>query len=284
MSVLNEILYRPWGSPLYLSFPRPLAHSTPQLNGRSVAARRIARSFDGLGKQGYMTLTELQRRNKGEAGFVGIGYTSSQTIAVSAPQIAGGALTAVAASGGIWGMAPALAIPVIGTIVAGVTMGLVALFSRKGPKQRVATTEIVNKVEPMLKQNVDGYLAGPRTLSSQAQALANFDAGWQFVLDNCGIAEMGNPGQACINDRKAGACVWKDAQGQCWNWFLGYRDPISSDPNVVADPLVDAQGNLVSSGGGLFGGTGGGSSWLLLGALALGAVALMGTGGKGGGK
>jgi hypothetical protein len=226
-----------------------------------------------------MTLIELQRRNRGETGFVGLGYTTGETIAVSSPQIAGGALTAVAASGGIWGMAPALAIPVIGTIVAGVTMGLVALFSRKGPKQRVATTEIVNKVEPLLKQNVEGYLAGPRTRSSQAQALANFEAGWQFVLDNCGIPEMGNPGQACINDRKAGACVWKDAQGQCWNWWVGYHDPIANDANVVADPVVDAAGNLISSIGGVFGGAGGGSGLLLIGALALGALAFTSGGG-----
>jgi hypothetical protein len=164
-----------------------------------------------------------------------------------------------------------MTVPVIGAIVAGITLALVAIFSRKGPKQKVATTEIVNKIEPLLQQNLSGYMAGPHTVSSRAQALANFDAGWAYVNQYCDIPEMGNPGQACVSDRQAGSCVWKDSTSQCWNWFVGYRDPIANDPNVVPDPtMVDTAGNLIDSiTGGLFtdpsaGGTSSGMGWLLL--------------------
>ena len=120
----------------------------------------------------------------------------------------------------------AAVIPIIGPIIAGVTFGLGKLFNRKGPRQKVATTLIVDKVEPLLKQNLDGYMSGPRNTSSQQQALANFDAGWTYVVDNCMIPEMGDPGQRCVQERQAG--------GQ-WDWFARYRDPIANDTQVSTD-------------------------------------------------
>ena len=166
-------------------------------------------------------------------GLLGLGDGAVPNIVISAPSIAGTAATgAIFGSAGtastatLWGLSAAVAIPVIGAVVAGVTLGLVALFARRGPKQRVATTLIVDKVEPLLAQNRDGYLSGPRTVSSQAQALANFDAGWQYVVEHCGIPEMGDPGKRCISERQRG--------GQ-WDWFFYYREPIENDPEVVPD-------------------------------------------------
>jgi hypothetical protein len=231
----------------------------------------------------------------------------AQTILASAPQIASGLYTAVTTSA---------LVPVIGVAVAAVTLVLGLLFSRKGPKQKVATTAIANKVEPALQQNLAGYLAGPRTVSSQAQALANFDAGWAYLVEYCDCSEMGDPGKKCVSDRQSGACTWKaspgawnqDASGvwkwtpagaagsgtACWNWFVGYRDPIASDPAVVANPVVDASGNLVTlatdpatgqTTATPYTGTstaGGSSMYLFLGAaLILGALML---GGGGGGR
>lgn len=126
------------------------------------------------------------------------------------------------------GMSPTLAIPVIGAAVAGVVLALTLLFNRKGPKQRVATTEIVNKVEPLLQENLRAYMAGPRTISSQAQALENFKAGWAYVVEYCDTPVMGNPGQACVQDRQ---------RGGRWPWAEYYYDPIAQDAGVVADPL-----------------------------------------------
>src|SRR5690606_25802107 len=92
----------------------------------------------------------------------------------------------------------------IGLAVAGATVALVYLMGRKRPARKVATTEIVNEVEPILQQNLAGYLAGPRTYSSQEQAIQNFHAAWDFVVQHCGIPDMGEPGKWCVNDRKRG--------------------------------------------------------------------------------
>lgn len=154
----------------------------------------------------------------------GLGQEVAKSLTLSSlqttPMIVGG----FAASGATWATS---LIPIIGPIVAGVTIGLSLLWGRKGPRQKVATTAIVDQVEPLLKENVAGYLSGPRTRSSQAQALANFDAGWQWVDDHCDIPEMGDPGQRCVNER---------ARGGVWDWFARYRDPIANDPDVQADP------------------------------------------------
>jgi hypothetical protein len=170
-------------------------------------------------------------------------------------------------------------IPVIGAAVAGVALALTAWFSRKGPRQKVQTTQIVNELEPMLQKNVAGYLSGPRTVSSQAQALANFDAVWNALVENCRIEEMGDPGVRCVEDRQAGSCQWKEA-GQCWNWFIGYRDPIANDPNVKPDPTIGQEvgSTLTQLTGGLIPASGGGL--LLVGAAALLVLALSSGGGK----
>lgn len=159
----------------------------------------------------------------GAASTVIRGGGSAQSIVLAAPQIAGAAIGGAAASGASWATA---AIPIVGPIIAGVTVGLTLLFSRKGPKQKVATTKIVDAVEPLLRDNLNGYLSGPRTRASQAQALANFDAGWQYVVEHCDIPEMGNPGKACVSDRSPG--------GQ-WDWFAYYRNPIANDTEVRDD-------------------------------------------------
>lgn len=209
-----------------------------------------------------------------QAGLRGLSATSAtsasmQKMVISAPQIAGSVLTSIASTGGIWGMSAALAVPVIGAVVVGVTMVIMLIMSRKGPKQKVATTEIVNKIEPLLAENRDGYLSGPRTVSSQAQALENFKAGWQYILDNCGAPVMGTPGKNCISERSPG--------GQ-WDWWAYYYDPIAEDTEVKKDPVLDGNGNLIDSvtgqifGGGSFSG----SAPLLLAGLALAAAFAMG--------
>jgi hypothetical protein len=209
---------------------------------------------------------------------------------MSSLQIAGSTVDKASSMGASWATA---AIPFVGPIIAGVTVALSFLFARKGPRQKVATTEIVNAVEPELVKNLEGYLSGPRTVSSQAQALANFDAGWSYVMDSCNIPEMGDPGQRCTDDRQSGACVWRDAQGECWNWFKGYRDPIANDPQVKPDPVqVGGSGSgiqLIGSGldSQVVIGTGSGAisldSKLLLGGAAV-VLGLVFAGGGSGGR
>lgn len=176
---------------------------------------------------------------------------------------------------GLMAILPTAAIPVVGPIIAGVTIALQLLLSRKGPKQKVATTEIVNAVEPHLKENVQAYLALPvHYASAQALALANFDAGWAYVVSHCNIPEMGNPGIACTADRQRG--------GQ-WDWFSYYRDPIASDPTVIADPTPDevaiAQVESMLGGDTMIAGRAVPTGLLVAGGLAILALSMGGSGG-----
>ena len=194
---------------------------------------------------------------------------ASSAAAASAASVAAGGAS-IAASG--WATA---AIPIVGPIIAGVTIALSLYFARKGPKQKKATTEIVNKVEPELKKNLEAYLALPaHYASAQQQALNNFDAGWAFVQDQCNIPEMGNPGIACTADRQ---------RGGRWDWFSYYRDPIANDPNVVPDPSsLDQAVNGAGLGGSVnIGGTSVPVVLLMGGGLL---ALLMLSGGGGGGR
>lgn len=160
------------------------------------------------------------------------------------------ATTATAGGGAIaTALVPASMVPIVGAAVAGVTLALSLIFSRKGPQQRIASTAIVNDLEPQLQANLAAYMAGPRTKSSQAQALLNFDQAWQFLqsADGCGAPALGAPGKACIDDRKAGACKWKDDADECWNWFIGYRDPIANDDAAPDPTVMDTTGGMFDS-------------------------------------
>lgn len=176
------------------------------------------------------------------------------------------ALSTVSSAGSILGGTVPLwtkatwAVPVIGAVVTGITLAITAWMSRKGPKQKVATTQIANEIAGMMEQNRDAYLAGPHTISSQAQALANFDALWSALMERCDDPEMGDPGDRCVSERQ---------RGGIYDMARDNRDPIANDPNVVPDPTVlDTAGSSVSQVLGSVG-LGGGSGMLLLAGAAL---------------
>lgn len=133
-------------------------------------------------------------------------------------------------------------VPVVGAAVAAVTLALGLFFARKGPQQKVISTQIVDQLEsdPQfgMAANLAAYFDGPRTRASQAQALANFDAAWEWLrsAEACGNPELGNPGRACIQDRD---------RGGRWDWFALYRDPIASDPQVRDDAVADAVSSIL---------------------------------------
>jgi len=138
------------------------------------------------------------------------------------------------------GVMPAALIPIIGPAIVGVTLGLHALFNRKGPKQKTLTTGLVDDLEPQLRANRDAYLEGPRTVEGQAAALQNFDSAWAWLTSNeaCGNPGYGKPGQACISDR---------ARGGKHDWFALYRDPISqAAPNSSPQGIQQAIQQSVS--------------------------------------
>lgn len=147
-------------------------------------------------------------------------------------------LSSVQAGGSAAAMlAPASLAGPIGLAVAGAVVGLMALFSRKRGKQKIAATEIVDKLEPLLKDNRDGYLNGPRTPASQEVALANFDAAlaWLESPEACGNAELGDAGRRCISER---------VRGGRWQWPARYRDPIANDTPVAAAPAAEIKQQL----------------------------------------
>jgi hypothetical protein len=190
--------------------------------------RRRQRELSGLGvNTGAVNSTVNYAGSAANTLGQGAGI---QQLVLSAPAIAGAAISGAAAMGSAWATA---AIPVIGPIIAGVTLGLTALFNRKGPKQKVATTQIVEAVIPKLQENMAAYFALPQHYASaQAQALANFDAGWQYIMDHCNIPEMGDPGQRCWQERQ---------RGGKYDMFKDLRDPIANDPAVVPDPVVSKE-------------------------------------------
>lgn len=149
----------------------------------------------------------------------GLGFL---TAAVAAPST-----ITTGTQGSLW--ATGAAAGPIGLAVTGATLAISAWLRRQGPAQKVQTTQIVNEIEPYMKQNLDAYMQGPRTRSSQQQALMNFDELWDYVKVACLRPEFGDPGRRCVSDRQAG--------GQ-WDWFAYYRNPIANDPEVRDDPTV----------------------------------------------
>jgi len=164
----------------------------------------------------------------------GLGEANAAQITNTVVQ-GGGAIAsaAVTASGySVFGLAPALAVPVIGAAVVGVTilvnMWLGGIARRN--KQKDATTQIVNEAEPLLQQNRDAFLStSQHTQAEKEQALANFDAIWGQVVGACSSGAYDAAGSRCVGDRQRG--------GQ-WDWFSYYRDPIASSNVVSASAAI----------------------------------------------
>ena len=181
-------------------------------------------------------------------GFTGLGdmQTAQQAIQFGSAG-AGAAVGALSAAGII----PLNAVPFIGPALAGVTLLVSALVKNSGCGQTcIVTSQWANQAADALQKNLDAYLAtpAPRPKSAQLLALQNFDAIWAQLTKMCGDPQWGDAGKRCISDRQQGACKWKN-NGQCWNWFVGYRDPIANDANVVPDSSVSSIADVFSGSG-----------------------------------
>lgn len=190
----------------------------------------------------------------------------------------------IAATGGsvlgLGGAALSAAIPIVGAAIAGVTMAVQYLVANSGCGQTcIETSGWANQAEPQLQKNLAAYLSlpVPRPKSAQVLALANFDTIWARLQELCGQPGTGDAGVRCISDRQAGACKWRDAQGVCFNWFSGYRDPIANDSGVYDDSISAIASNAVSSvGSDLVASLSSASAGISPAWLALGALALLG--------
>lgn len=223
----------------------------------------------------------LGMRGLGAAGTIGstVAQTTGQGLLTAAP-FTGPAAPFVALAGAI-------------------TLMVSKLFGGCGQACVLASND-ANAIEQKLQQNLTLYLSQPtRTASMQAAALQNFDAIWNALVQACGQIG-GGAGGNCISDRKQGACKWQASAGgwgsdgayhpagaagsgsTCWNWFVGYRDPIANDPHVAPDaPLTQQAGGALDAATGAASGTGAGllngtvlgiPIWLLLGGAVLWSV------------
>jgi hypothetical protein len=210
-----------------------------------------------------------QRRPSPAVRFIlvprGMGDLSPQNQTIAAAAAAGASTTVsmLVAMGTIGGP--------VGAAIAGVIsigMALAKVFGGCG-QTCVQASNIANQVEPLLQQNVNHYLSAPvRYASLQAAAVNNFQTAWNALVQNCSNPALQAAGQRCISDRQQSGCTWKTSPGgwtqdsagnwsyvpagpagsgsTCWNWFVGYLDPIVNDPTVVPDPIPGS-----SSGSGL---------------------------------
>jgi hypothetical protein len=213
-------------------------------------------------------------------GKRGMGQTGGQTTT------SGLVSTTSGAAGGILGTTLPLvygsvaAVPIAGQIAVAalaITAVIAALFKGCG-QTCILTTNEVNQVEPYLQQNLAEYLAAPVSAATQQEALNNFNQLWQGVVTYCSQPSMSTAGKNCISDRQEGSCAYKTSPGgwnqtngvwsytypgangsgsTCWNWFVGYHDPIANDPRVAAASAssattsnpVSAVASALSSGG-----------------------------------
>lgn len=198
----------------------------------------------------------ISTRPRRLSGLGDAATTVQQVSAIGTPVVLAGVTASAASSAAaagtaatILGMAPALAIPIIGAAIAGITIGIIALLHSGCGETCVVTSNWANQAEDLLEKNIQAYFsaAAPRTDAQKAVALANFDSVWNYLVSQCSAPALGTAGHNCIADRQAGACKWKQTAdsillkypgepqpGQCWNWFSGYRDPIANDATVPA--------------------------------------------------
>ena len=144
---------------------------------------------------------------------------------------AGGQVIGAAAGKSIGGKILGAAGGPVGLAIMGVTTAITQFlgFKKRRGARKVATTQIVDGVAPIMVDNVTVWNNSTKTVSEQQQALKNFDDLWDYVKQACGDPQMGTPGQWCINDRKRGGPI---------DWFKMFRDPIANDPHVRPDPPI----------------------------------------------
>jgi hypothetical protein len=220
--------------------PRPalgIVHGSPK---RSSVPRHAREWRPNLGQ----TSTQLAQ--------TGISLATTGTVA-------GSAIAGASAIGAIAGPIGAIAGTLIGL--------LTQIFSGCG-QSCTLTSDAANQIEQVLQQNLAAYFGSSRTQSEQAAALANFDNTWAKLQQYCGQPSFGSAGQNCITDRESGSCAYKTSPGSfdgctwngagannsgstCWNWFVGYRDPIANDPCVVPDAAVQTAAGSSSSPAGV---------------------------------
>lgn len=148
-----------------------------------------------------------------------VGYSGTAAGAV-VPAVAGSSIA------GAVGLSTAVAVPLIGAVIAGITFGIMQFT--QGCQSCIVTSDQANKIEDLMKQNLAAWQGSNKTCAEKQQCLSNFDQLWDALVQFCSNPQFGGAGKNCIGDRQEGACHY-GTYPNCWNWFVGYRDPIAND-------------------------------------------------------
>jgi hypothetical protein len=183
---------------------------------------------------------------------VGAGTAVAQAVAPTliAPSVAAALGLYGSAAGAVTAAGLALAIPIVGAAIAGISFGIEAILHSGCGEACIVTSQWANQAEVLLKQNLSEYqaIAPPRPRSVQQIAMANFKAVWNRLVEQCSQPGLSTAGRNCIGDRQDGACKWRDTGGQCWNWWSGYYYPIANDAQVYDDgPIQTAAAGVTGA-------------------------------------
>jgi len=194
---------------------------------------------------------DLVRSNQRRSSLGTVNPAQSAASIAAAGASTAGAIATMLATGAAAGP--------IGIAIAGaaaIAAQIYNLFSGCG-QTCTMTSNDANQIEPLLLQNLNAYLALPQPhyKSVQQAYLNNFLTTWNSLVAACSNPQFGQAGANCIADRQQGACHYRTATpgqwtngtwtppgpqvssgGSCWNWWVGYHDPIANDPTVVPDP------------------------------------------------
>lgn len=178
-------------------------------------------------------------------GLPGSGFSGqTATSVISAGSAAASAAAPVLASSAVTAglLTTAVAVPIVGAVIAGVSLALLAIFNNPRGAEKVAATHIVDAVEPQLKANRDAYVNAPvRTAAAQAAALQNFDYAWSQMTgpQYLGAASLKDVYRQSVDDRN---------RGGKWDWFSYYRDPVANTPpNDVAPQSAGLESSITGS-------------------------------------
>lgn len=140
--------------------------------------------------------------------------------------------------------------------IAGAVADIVSLF---GPNpDNTITTGYVNQIEAdIMKPNLaawDALAPTDQTDVNQTAAEANFNAGWNEVLQLCDPPALGSAGTNCISDRERGGKL---------DWYALYYTPIADSANPAINAAAAA--SPISAVSSLFSGS---SSWIPMALIA----------------
>ena len=160
-------------------------------------------------------------------GAPGNPVTGSQIVNTGV-QATGAGVAAAASAGLLTTLGiTAAAVPIIGPIVAGVTLLVSALGLGNGCGGTCTqATQVVNQIEPLMQQNVTAAQqqaqsnGGCLTQAEADQLEANFQSLWSKVLSGCGAIPAPG-GTQCISDRQPGGK---------YDWTSYYLTPIQQIP------------------------------------------------------